>query len=96
MYVHIQVTVEDEKTLVIKSGGGKRKREGEEEEEEGGCKYLRVERGGAPRKLMRKFRLPDNVDVSKVSARCESGVLTVVVEKHPPPPKSKTVRVQIS
>lgn len=84
----IQVTVEDENTLVIRSNG-KRKREESEEE---GCKYVRLERK-PPLKLTRKFRLPDNCNVSAITAKCENGVLTVVVEKLPPPPKSKTVEV---
>ncbi|MBA0774828.1 hypothetical protein Gotri_010009 [Gossypium trilobum] len=87
----IQVTVEDENTLVIKSGG-KRKREEVEEE---GCKYIRLERK-APQKLMRKFRLPENANVSAITAKCENGILTVVVEKLPPPPKPKTVEVAIA
>ncbi|KAK8581126.1 hypothetical protein V6N13_144169 [Hibiscus sabdariffa] len=87
----IQVSAEDESTLVIKSGG-KRKREEVEEE---GCKYIRLERK-APQKLMRKFRLPETANVSAITARCENGVLTVVVEKLPPPPKPKTVEVAIS
>ncbi|OMO70571.1 hypothetical protein CCACVL1_18810 [Corchorus capsularis] len=87
----IQVTVEDENTLVIKSGG-KRKRDEVDEE---GCKYIRLERN-PPQKLMRKFRLPENANVSAITAKCENGVLTVVVEKLPPPPKPKTVEVAIA
>ncbi|XWS20016.1 hypothetical protein CRYUN_Cryun31cG0065400 [Craigia yunnanensis] len=87
----IQVTVENENTLVIKSGG-KRKREEVEEE---GCKYIRLERK-PPQKLMRKFRLPENANVSAITAKCENGVLTVVVEKLPPPPMPKTVEVAIA
>ncbi|KAJ9179449.1 hypothetical protein P3X46_011237 [Hevea brasiliensis] len=87
----IQVTVEDENTLVIKSGGKRKREEGEEE----GCKYIRLERR-APQKLMRKFRLPENANVSAITAKCENGVLTVVVEKHPPPPKAKKVEVTVS
>ncbi|KAJ4837204.1 hypothetical protein Tsubulata_044335 [Turnera subulata] len=87
----IQVTVEDENTLVIKSGGKRKREDGEEE----GCKYIRLERK-APQKLMRKFRLPEDASVSAISAKCENGVLTVVVEKNPPPPKPKTVAVTIS
>ncbi|CAH1425403.1 unnamed protein product [Lactuca virosa] len=88
----IQVTVEEEKLLVVRSNG-KRKRE--ENDEEGGCKYLRLERR-PPRKLMRKFRLPDNCNMSAITAKCENGVLTVTVEKIPPPPKSRTVEVAIA
>ncbi|XP_015069126.1 17.4 kDa class III heat shock protein [Solanum pennellii] len=87
----IQVSVEDEKTLVIRSNG-KRKREESEEE---GCKYVRLERN-PPLKLMRKFKLPEYCNVSASTAKCENGVLTVVVEKMPPPSKAKTVKVAIS
>ncbi|KAL8137054.1 hypothetical protein V2J09_003055 [Rumex salicifolius] len=90
----LQVTLEEERTLVIKSGGGKRKRDQETEEE--GCKYLRLERRRLPLKLTRKFRLPEDADVSTVSAKCENGVLTVSVKKLPPAPKPKTKTVQIS
>lgn len=69
---------------------GKRKREDNGEEE---CKYLRLERR-APLKVQRKFRLPENSNVSAITAKCENGVLTVVVQKLQP--KSKTVRVAIS
>ncbi|XP_042012122.1 17.4 kDa class III heat shock protein-like [Salvia splendens] len=85
------VTVEEENTLVIKSNGKRKTKEGEEE----GCKYIRLERR-PPQKLTRKFRLPDNCNVSAISAKCENGVLTVVVEKLPPLPKSKSIEVAIS
>ncbi|OAY71438.1 18.6 kDa class III heat shock protein [Ananas comosus] len=88
----IQVTLEDEKVLVIKSAG-KRKREEAEEE---GCKYLRLERRASPR-FLRKFRLPDDANPSAITAKCENGVLTVVVEKLPPPEnKTRTVEVTIA
>ncbi|XP_038880524.1 17.4 kDa class III heat shock protein [Benincasa hispida] len=87
----VQVTVEEENTLVIRSGGKRKREDGEEE----GCKYLRLERK-APQKTMRKFRLPEDADSSAISAKCESGVLMVVVRKLPPPPKPKTVQVTIA
>lgn len=83
--------VEDENTLVIRSNGKRKRQDGEDEE----CKYLRLERRG-PQNLLRKFRLPENANVSAITAKCENGVLTVVVEKHPPPQKSKTVEVAIA
>ncbi|KAL9304239.1 hypothetical protein ACSQ67_021502 [Phaseolus vulgaris] len=86
----IQVTVEDENTLVIRSNGKRKRHEGDDE----GCKYLRLERRG-PQNLLRKFRLPENANVSAITAKCENGVLTVVVGKHPPP-KSKSVQVAIA
>lgn len=87
----IQVTVEDDSTLVIRSNGKRKREDGEEE----GCKYVRLERR-APQKLLRKFRLPENANVGAITAKCENGVLTLVVEKLPPPPKPKTVAVNIS
>lgn len=87
----LQVTVEDENTLVVRSNRKRKREDGEDE----GCKYLRLERR-APQKLLRKFRLPENANVSAITAKCENGVLTVTVEKHPPPPKSKTVEVAIA
>nr|TKR91964.1 hypothetical protein D5086_0000219020 [Populus alba] len=78
----ILVTVEDENTLVIKSAGKRKREDGDEE----GCKYIRLERK-PPQMLLRKFRLPENAIVSSaITAKCETGVLPVVVEKHPPPP----------
>jgi HSP20 family protein len=87
----LQVTVEDENTLVIRSGGKRKREDGEEE----GCKYLRLERR-ATHKVLRKFRLPENANVSAVTAKCENGVLTLVVGKLPPSAKAKTVEVAIS
>lgn len=86
----IQVTVEDERTLVIRSNGKRKREDGEEE----GCKYIRLERR-VPQKLLRKFKLPEDANVSAISAKCENGVLTIVVEKLPPPAKPKTVEVAI-
>ncbi|CAK9144658.1 unnamed protein product [Ilex paraguariensis] len=87
----IQVTVEDENTLVIRSNGKRKREDGADE----GCKYIRLERR-PPQNLLRKFRLPENCNPSAITAKCENGVLTVFVEKLPPPPKSKTVEVAIS
>lgn len=87
----MQVTVEEENTLVIKSNGKRKREEGEEE----GCKYIRLERRPS-QKLTRKFKLPENCNVAAITAKCENGVLTVAVEKLPPPPKAKTVEVAIS
>ncbi|CAL0327144.1 unnamed protein product [Lupinus luteus] len=85
----IKVQVEDENVLLI---SGERKRE---EEKEGG-KYLRMERRVG--KFMRKFVLPENANTDSVSAICQDGVLTVTVQKLPPPEpkKPKTIEVQIA
>ncbi|EOA36291.1 hypothetical protein CARUB_v10010546mg [Capsella rubella] len=90
----IQVTVEEERTLVIKSNG-KRKRD-DDGSEEGSTKYIRLERRLA-QNLVKKFRLPEDADVAAVTAKYQDGVLTVTVGKLPPqPPKPKTVQIAVS
>ncbi|MCL7038002.1 hypothetical protein MKW94_029407 [Papaver nudicaule] len=78
-------------------GGAEREHEknghGQEEIEGESCKYIRLERRVYPKKFTRKFRLPENSNVSAISAKCENGVLTVKVEKKlPPPPAKPTVK----
>jgi HSP20 family protein len=86
----VKVTLEEGKMLVIKSNG-KRKRDEDEE----GSKYLRLERR-ALLKFTRKFKLPDDANAEAISAKCENGVLSVVMPKLPPPEKkTKTVEVKI-
>ncbi|XBI16230.1 hypothetical protein VPH35_058522 [Triticum aestivum] len=60
------------------------------------ARYLRMERRMG--KLMRKFVLPENADTEKISAVCRDGVLTVSVQKLPPPEpkKPKTIQVQVA
>ncbi|KAE8100071.1 hypothetical protein FH972_018000 [Carpinus fangiana] len=84
----IKVQVEDDNVLVI---SGERKREEEKE----GAKYVRMERRVG--KLMRKFSLPENANTDAISAVCQDGVLTVTVQKLPPPEpkKPKTIEVKI-
>ncbi|XP_050215643.1 17.1 kDa class II heat shock protein-like [Mercurialis annua] len=86
----IKVQVEDDNVLLI---AGERKRE---EEKEGGAKYVRMERRVG--KFMRKFVLPENANVEAISAVCQDGVLTVTIEKLPPPQpkKPKTIEVKIA
>ncbi|KAJ4709006.1 17.9 kDa class II heat shock protein [Melia azedarach] len=71
---------------------GERKREEEKE----GAKYVRMERRVG--KFMRKFVLPENANTDAISAVCQDGVLTVTVEKLPPPEpkKPKTIEVKIA
>ncbi|KAJ0592219.1 putative small heat shock protein HSP20 [Helianthus annuus] len=85
----IKVQVEDDNVLVI---SGERNREEEKE----GVKYVRMERRIG--KLMRKLALPENANTDKISAICQDGVLTVTVEKLPPPEpkKPKTIQVQVA
>lgn len=85
----IKVQAEDENVLLVT---GERKREEEKE----GAKYVRMERRVG--KFMRKFVLPENANVDAISAVCQDGVLTVTVQKKPPPEpkKPKTVEVKIA
>ncbi|XP_044471271.1 17.3 kDa class II heat shock protein-like [Mangifera indica] len=85
----IKVQVEDDNVLLI---SGERKREEEKE----GAKYVRMERRVG--KFMRKFVLPENANTNAISAVCHDGVLTVTVEKSPPPEpkKPKTIEVKIA
>lgn len=84
----IKVQVEEDNVLNI---SGERKRQEEE-----GARYVRMERRIG--KLMRKFVLPENANTDKISAVCQDGVLTVTVEKLPPPEpkKPKTIEVKIA
>ncbi|XP_065849490.1 17.9 kDa class II heat shock protein-like [Euphorbia lathyris] len=85
----IKVQVEDDNVLVI---SGERKRQEEKE----GAKYVRMERRIG--KFMRKFVLPENANTDAISAVCQDGVLTVTVDKLPPPEpkKPKTIEVKIA
>lgn len=85
----IKVQVEEDNLLLI---SGERKREEEKE----GVKYVRMERRMG--KFMRKFGLPENANVEKISALCQDGVLTVTLEKLPPPEpkKPKTIQVNVA
>ncbi|RDY13078.1 17.9 kDa class II heat shock protein, partial [Mucuna pruriens] len=83
----IKVQVEDDNVLLI---SGERKRD---EEKEGG-KYLRMERRVG--KFMRKFTLPENANTDAISAVCQDGVLTVTINKLPPPEPKKPKTIQPS
>ncbi|KAK3213203.1 hypothetical protein Dsin_017909 [Dipteronia sinensis] len=85
----IKVQVEDDNVLTI---SGERNREDDKE----GAKYVRMERRVG--KFMRKFVLLENANSDAISAGCQDGVLTVTVEKLPPPQpkKPKTIEVKIA
>ena len=82
----IKVQVEDDNVLLI---CGERKREEEKE----AAKYVRMERRVG--KFMRKFVLPENANLEKISAVCQDGVLTVTVEKLPPPEPKKRKAIEV-
>ncbi|XP_072961280.1 17.1 kDa class II heat shock protein-like [Typha angustifolia] len=83
----VKVQVEEGNVLVI---SGERKMT---EDKEG--KYLRMERRMG--KFMRKFPLPENANLESITAAYRDGVLTVTVEKKPPPEpkKPRTVEVRV-
>ncbi|KAI3883119.1 hypothetical protein MKX03_012519 [Papaver bracteatum] len=85
----IKVQVEENNVLVVT---GVRQREDEKEKE---VKYVRMERRIG--KSMRKFILPENANIEAISAVCVDGVLTITVQKLPPPEpkKPRTIQVQI-
>ncbi|CAI7756579.1 unnamed protein product [Closterium sp. NIES-53] len=82
----VKVQIEDKNLLTI---SGERTREVKEETE----KYHRVERSTG--KFLRRFRLPDNVEVDKIAATSENGVLTVTLPKFKPPEPKKPAIVDI-
>ncbi|KAF8380222.1 hypothetical protein HHK36_027704 [Tetracentron sinense] len=87
----IKVQVEDNVLVIC----GERKRV-QEEKEGDGVKYLRMERRIG--KFMRKFALPENANTDAISAVSQDGVLTVTVQKLPPPEpkKPKTIEIKIA
>ncbi|MCL7026854.1 hypothetical protein MKW94_014252 [Papaver nudicaule] len=78
----IKVQVEDNNVLVVT---GMRQREDEKEKER---------RIGM---FMRKFVLPENANIDAISAVCVDGVLTITVQKLPPPEpkKPRTIEVKV-
>jgi HSP20 family protein len=68
----VTVQVEGDRTLSV---AGQR----EKEEVQKTDTWHRVERSSG--KFMRKFRLPDNTNLDRITAKVEDGVLTVVVPK---------------
>ncbi|GJM90609.1 hypothetical protein PR202_ga06909 [Eleusine coracana subsp. coracana] len=62
--------------------------------EKQGVKYLRMERRMG--KFMRKFPLPESADLDSVKAEYKDGVLTVTVDKKPPPEPKKPRVVQVT
>ena len=69
-----EVKVEVEEAKILQISGDRRV-----EKKEKNDKWHRVERSSG--KLMRRFRLPENVRVDEVKAAMENGVLTVTVPK---------------
>lgn len=83
----IKVQIEEGNILSI---SGERKRENEDKE---GAKYVRMERRVG--KFMRKFQLPENANTDAITAVCHDGVLTVTVEKIPPPEPKQPKNIEV-
>ena len=81
----IKIRLEEEKVMVV---SGERKLDKDKDEKDG-VRILRMERKRG--KLMKKFELAKNADLSAISSMYEDGVFTVTVEKKPIV-KTKTVR----
>ena len=71
---------------------GERKNETQEEGEENGVQYLRQEtvRGS----FSRRWKLPDNLDPSTISASSSKGVVEIVIPK--PKPREKEVEHRVA
>jgi HSP20 family protein len=82
----VKISVNEERMLTLK--GEKKKSEKKED-----VNYLRNERvfGEFERSLM----LPDNVDVEKIQAKYDNGILELVIPKMEPP-KPKEINVEIN
>ncbi|KAM1224057.1 17.1 kDa class II heat shock protein-like [Malus sylvestris] len=86
----IKVQVENDNVLVV---SGERRREKEKESKDA-VKYLKMERRVG--KFMRKFVLPENANLEAITAVSQDGVLTVRVEKLPPPEPKRAKTIQVS
>jgi len=82
----VKVSVNEERVLTLK---GEKKRAEKKEE----LSYLRNERFFG--EFERSFMLPDNVDIEKIQAKYENGVLELVLPKMEPA-KPKEINVEVN
>ncbi|KAJ1278551.1 hypothetical protein BS78_04G088200 [Paspalum vaginatum] len=101
-HADVRVQVEEEGNVLTISGERKRAAEGEGSkpaaadggEKQQGVKYVRMERRMG--KFMRRFPLPDSADLDSIRAEYKDGVLTVTVDKKPPPEPKKPRVVHVT
>ncbi|KAH7430783.1 hypothetical protein KP509_08G014100 [Ceratopteris richardii] len=88
-----EVKVQIEKDSVLKISGQRNRDMDRKDVSE--AKYLRVERPVGH--FMRKFNLPNNVDLDSLTAACQDGMLTIIVPKLPEatPHKPRTFEVAV-
>ncbi|MFH1051830.1 MAG: Hsp20/alpha crystallin family protein [bacterium] len=82
----VKVSINEERLLTLK--GEKKKAERKED-----VNFLRNERVFG--EFERSFMLPDNVDVEKIHAKYDNGILELVIPKMEPP-KPKEINVEIN
>jgi len=82
----VKVSVNEDRMLILK--GEKKKAEKKDD-----VNFLRNERVFG--EFERSFMLPDNVDVEKIQAKYDSGILELVIPKMEPP-KPKEINVEIN
>ena len=90
LHVCLQLDVEGD----VISFGIESKEEKNEEREESGMKWHRIERSSQFQK--RALRLPENANMQDISAKYESGVLTVSIPKMVVKPMEGNKRIPVS
>jgi HSP20 family protein len=91
------LTISGERKRPAEDGGaaeGKQQAAAGADGEKQGVKYLRMERRMG--KFMRRFPLPESADLDSIRAAYKDGVLTVTVDKKPPPEPKKPRVVQVT
>ena len=92
------LTISGERKRPAEDGGAEGKQQAQAVadggEKQGVVKYLRMERRMG--KFMRRFPLPESADLDSIRAEYKDGVLTVIVDKKPPPEPKKPRVVQVT
>nr|CAB3446118.1 unnamed protein product [Digitaria exilis] len=88
------LTISGERKRPAEDGQQQQQQQKEADGEKQGVKYLRMERRMG--KFMRRFPLPESADLDSIRAEYKDGVLTVTVDKKPPPEPKKPRVVQVT